>query len=110
MKKKRSTNRKRPQVQYEMTGLAIGAGVGMLVGVAVELSIPQAKMMIMTLGGMVGIAIGASFETVRYWWRKRARHRRNEMAVLYRFRCHFKALKPCRSSHHENWPLSQGFA
>ncbi|MDP3073801.1 MAG: hypothetical protein Q8N18_26185 [Opitutaceae bacterium] len=70
--KSKALRRPRPAAaEFEMTGLAVGAGCGMLVGVAAEFVV-RPSALIMFAGGVAGAALGGVVELVRFWWRKRA--------------------------------------
>jgi hypothetical protein len=53
-----------------MTGLVIGLGAGLVVGLIAEI-FSHRGMIVMQAGGFVGLAIGYLAEAVRFWWRKR---------------------------------------
>ena len=51
-----------------MTGVGIGLLAGLLTGFAVEI-FWERNMVVMMLGGLVGVLLGAGFEAIRFWWR-----------------------------------------
>jgi hypothetical protein len=54
--------------EFAMTGVCIGLFVGLLTGFVVEVIMKQ-KMIVMMLGGLAGVLLGAGFEAIRFWWR-----------------------------------------
>ncbi len=52
-----------------MTGMVVGACAGMAVGLVIEI-VRRRSMIVMQAGGIIGIAVGALAESVRFWWRK----------------------------------------
>lgn len=70
MNRTRRQRRLRPAaVEFEMTGLVIGGGCGMLAGLVVEI-IYHPSAIIMIGGGMAGITLGSLIEIGRYQWRR----------------------------------------
>jgi hypothetical protein len=68
--KKRKTLPQLPKPKFAMTGLAVGASVGLVGGFVAEL-VWRRSLIVMQAGGIVGMTVGAVFETVRFWWNKR---------------------------------------
>lgn len=56
-----------------MTGLIVGGGVGLVIGLIVGILRHKSTIM-MQLGGLAGIAVGALGEALRLWWRLRKAH------------------------------------
>jgi hypothetical protein len=54
--------------EFAITGVGIGLLVGLLTGFAVEIFWKQ-NMIVMMLGGLAGVLLGAGFEAIRFWWR-----------------------------------------
>lgn len=65
----RRTSPHSPKAEFAVTGLIVGACVGMIIGLVVEI-LGHRSLMVMQAGGIVGIVVGALVETVRFWWRK----------------------------------------
>lgn len=56
--------------EFATTGLAVGVGMGLLIGLIFEL-VWHHSMLVMQAGGLLGITVGGVFEAVRYGWRMR---------------------------------------
>jgi hypothetical protein len=54
--------------ELAITGVGIGLLAGLLTGFAVEIFWKR-NMVVMMLGGLVGVLLGAGFEAIRFWWR-----------------------------------------
>jgi hypothetical protein len=54
--------------EFAMTGLAVGAGTGLVAGFIAEMAWRH-SMLVMQAGGVVGITVGALAESARFWWR-----------------------------------------
>lgn len=54
--------------EFAMTGVAVGAGAGLVAGLIAEIAW-RPSMLVMQAGGVVGIAVGGVFEAVRDGWR-----------------------------------------
>lgn len=66
---KRKTYPQSPRPEFALTGLALGACAGLVIGLIVEIALRR-SMMVMQAGGIVGISVGALAESIRFGWRK----------------------------------------
>jgi hypothetical protein len=55
--------------KFAMTGLAVGAGAGLVAGFIAEMAWHH-SMLVMQVGGVVGFTIGAMGESLRFLWRR----------------------------------------
>lgn len=69
-KSKRQRPPRPPAVEFEMTFVAVGAGLGMLVAVAFEAA-TRISSLYMFVGAMGGAAFGGMVALLRFWWRRR---------------------------------------
>lgn len=67
---KRKTCPQWPKPEFALTGLALGACAGLVVGLIVEI-VSRRSVTVMQAGGVIGISVGGLGEAVRLWWRKR---------------------------------------
>lgn len=62
-----------PKPEFAMTGILVGMVAGWLISFSVEVLLKQ-KAIVMMLGGIAGVVLGAGFEAIRFWWRMRRFH------------------------------------
>ena len=55
--------------KFAMTGLAVGAGAGLVAGFIAEMAWHH-SMLVMQAGGIVGITVGVMGESLRFLWRR----------------------------------------
>ena len=64
--------RRPPRPEFSFLFVAIGMGVGMLAGFAMEVAHGKLNMLIMAGGSLAGIAAASASAAIRYVWQMRA--------------------------------------